>query len=88
LRPDATVVANRRRKINPQIGGGDAGQTQGDDPQDRPDRRVLLCGRDEEVGFRHAELLSAREGRDADALLGQSSLAPARPRSRPIRCAR
>ena len=40
-------------------------------PQDRPDRRVLLCRRDEEVGLHHAELLSARQGRDADALLGQ-----------------
>ena len=40
-------------------------------PQDRPDRRVLLCRRDEEVGVHHAELLSARKGRDADALLGQ-----------------
>ena len=40
-------------------------------PQDRPDRRVLLCRRDEEVGLHHAELLSARQGRAADALLGQ-----------------
>ena len=40
-------------------------------PQDRPDRRVLLCRRDEEERVHHAELLSARKGRDADALLGQ-----------------
>ena len=40
-------------------------------PQDRPDRRLLLCRRDEEERVHHAELLSAREGRDADALLGQ-----------------
>ena len=40
-------------------------------PQDRPDRRVLLCRRDEEVGLHDAELLSARQGRAADALLGQ-----------------
>ena len=40
-------------------------------PQDRPDRRVLLCRRDEEERVHHAELLSARQGRDADALFGQ-----------------
>jgi hypothetical protein len=40
-------------------------------PQDRPDRRVLLCRRDEEIGLHHAELLPACQGRDADALLGQ-----------------
>ena len=30
-------------------------------PQDRPDRRVLLCRRDEEVRVHHAELLPARD---------------------------
>ena len=40
-------------------------------PQDRPDRRVILCRRDEEVGIHDAELLFTGKGRDADALLGQ-----------------
>ena len=40
-------------------------------PQDRADLRLVLRGRDEEVGVHHAELLSAGAGRDADALLGQ-----------------
>ena len=40
-------------------------------PQDHPDRQLVLCGRDEEVGLHHAQLLSAGAGRDADALLGQ-----------------
>ena len=65
-------------------------------PQDRADRRLAICRRNEEVGVHHAELLSARTGRDADALLGQcrrrtatrrsssACPAPARPRSPPI----
>ena len=40
-------------------------------PQDRPDLRLVLRGRDEEVGVHDAELLSAGAGRHADALLGQ-----------------
>ena len=40
-------------------------------PQDRADLRLVLRGRDEEVGVHHAQLLSAGAGRDADALLGQ-----------------
>ena len=40
-------------------------------PQDRADLRLVLRGRNEEVGVHHAELLSAGAGRDADALLGQ-----------------
>ena len=39
--------------------------------EDRPDRQLVLCRRNEEVGLHHAELLSAGAGRDADALLGQ-----------------
>ena len=39
--------------------------------EDHPDRQLVLCRRDEEVGLHHAEFLSARAGRDADALLGQ-----------------
>ena len=39
--------------------------------EDHPDRQLVLCRRDEEVGVHHAELLSAGAGRDADALLGQ-----------------
>ena len=39
--------------------------------QDHPDRQLVLCRRDEEVGVHHAQLLSAGAGRDADALLGQ-----------------
>ena len=40
-------------------------------PQDRADLRLVLRRRDEEVGVHHAQFLSARAGRDADALLGQ-----------------
>ena len=40
-------------------------------PQDRADLRLVLRGRNEEVGVHHAELLPAGAGRDADALLGQ-----------------
>ena len=40
-------------------------------PQDRADLRLVLRGRDEEVGVHDAELLPAGAGRDADALLGQ-----------------
>ena len=40
-------------------------------PQDHPDRQLVLCRRDEEVGLHHAQLLPAGAGRDADALLGQ-----------------
>ena len=40
-------------------------------PQDRADLRLVLRGRDEEVGVHDAELLSAGAGRHADALLGQ-----------------
>ena len=36
-----------------------------------PDRRQLLCRRDEEVGVHDAELLPAGRKRDADALLGE-----------------
>ena len=39
--------------------------------QDRADRRLDLCGRDEEVGLHLSQLHPAGEGRDADALLGQ-----------------
>ena len=39
--------------------------------EDHPDRQLVLCGRDEEVGLHHAQLLSAGAGRHADALLGQ-----------------
>ena len=66
-------------------------------------RKIVLIGGTHYAGemkksvFTHAELLSAREGRDADALLGQcrperrdarsssACPAPARPRCRPIR---
>ena len=37
----------------------------------RADRRQLLCGRDQEIGLHLPQLRHAREGRDADALLGQ-----------------
>jgi hypothetical protein len=40
-------------------------------PQDRADRRHVLCRRDEEVGVHDAELSPAAQARDADALLGQ-----------------
>ena len=40
-------------------------------PQDRADLRLVLRGRDEEVGVHHAQLLSAGAKRRADALLGQ-----------------
>ena len=39
--------------------------------EDHPDRQLVLCRRNEEVGLHHAELLSAGAGRDADALLGK-----------------
>ena len=39
--------------------------------EDHPHRQFVLCRRDEEIGFHHAQLLSAGTGRDADALLGQ-----------------
>ncbi len=39
--------------------------------EDHPDRQLVLCGRDEEVGLHHAQFLPAGAGRDADALLGQ-----------------
>ncbi len=39
--------------------------------EDHPDRQLVLCRRDEEVGVHHAQLLPAGAGRDADALLGQ-----------------
>ena len=39
--------------------------------EDRPDRQLVLCRRNEEVGLHHAEFLSAGAGRDADALLGK-----------------
>ena len=40
-------------------------------PQDRADRRHVLCRRDEEVGLHLSQLHPAAEGRHADALLGQ-----------------
>ena len=66
----------------------------------RADRRHELRRRDEEIGLHLSELRPAREGRDADALLGQrrrrattwpcssACPAPARRRSRPTRTAR
>jgi ATP-dependent phosphoenolpyruvate carboxykinase len=36
-----------------------------------PDRRHVLCRRDQEVGLHDPQLPAARPGRDADALLGQ-----------------
>ena len=36
-----------------------------------PDRRHLLCGRNEEIGLHHPQLPAAAQARDADALLGQ-----------------
>jgi hypothetical protein len=33
--------------------------------KDHPDRQLVLCRRDEEVGIHHAQLLSAGAGRDA-----------------------
>ena len=36
-----------------------------------PDRRHVLCRRDEEVGLHHHELSAAGQAGDADALLGQ-----------------
>jgi hypothetical protein len=47
---------------------GDRGQPH---REDDPDRRHRLCRRDEEVGVRPPQLSAARQGRDADALLGQ-----------------
>ena len=46
-------------------------------PQDRADRRHVLCRRDEEVGLHLSQLRPAAEGRDADALLGQRRRATA-----------
>ncbi len=40
-------------------------------PQDRFDRRHLLCRRDEEIGLHLSQLHPARRRRDADALFGQ-----------------
>ena len=47
---------------------GDRGQFH---QEDDPDRRHLLCRRDEEVGLHHHELPAAGQARDVDALLGQ-----------------
>ena len=40
-------------------------------PEDHPDRQLILCRRDQEVGVHDAQFLSAGAGRNADALLRQ-----------------
>ena len=71
--PELTIIDLPSFRADPETSRRALGERRRDRfrPQDRPDRRVLLCRRDEEVGLHHAELLSARQGRDADALLGQ-----------------
>ena len=73
---------------------GDRGQLH---QEDGPDRRHLLCRRDEEIRLHDPELSAAAQARDADALLGQcrqgrqsprsssASRAPARRRCPPTR---
>ena len=73
--PDLTIIDMPSFKPDAKRHGGREGSdTHGRHrfhPQDRADLRLVLCGRDEEVGVHHAELLPAGAGRDADALLGQ-----------------
>ena len=100
--PELTIIDLPSFRADPKRHGVRVGERRRDRfrPQDRPDRRVLLCRRDEEVGLHHAELLPARQGRacrcTARPMSGPRATprsssacpAPARPRCRPIPTAR
>ena len=68
-RRSAVVQAGRQASRRPRRLRHDGGDRF--HPQDRADLRLVLRGRDEEVGVHDAQLLSAGAERRADALLGQ-----------------
>ena len=71
--PDLTIVDLPSFKADPARHGTRSETVIAVDftPQDRADRRHVLCRRDEEVGLHLSQLRPAEEGHHADALLGE-----------------
>ena len=78
--PEFTIIDLPGFQADPAVHGSETGTviavnfTQ----EARPDRRHVLCRRDEEIGVHDSQLSPAAQARDADALLGQCRAKPRR----------